>query len=120
MLDKIVKTKLRTNMKISNTKVGMQDLFYCDQTIPRRNGLAWIVNDNQKLAVGNALSATQPPPLKDRLESDLAVSKHALWKDFAGFLEHVIKRSEAFQLFHYGLPSKYRHRKDGKRSKNNK
>lgn len=58
MLDKIVKTKLRTNMKISNTKVGMQDLFYCDQTIPRRNGLAWIVNDNQKLAVGNALSAT--------------------------------------------------------------
>lgn len=78
------------------------------------------MNENQKVAVKHVLSAIKPKPLKERLESDVAFSQHALRKEFTGFLAHAIKLAEVFRLVYYDPPSNCRHREDGKRSGNNK
>lgn len=98
MLDKIVQVELRTNMKNSNAKACMQYLFTIYHIIIYRNGLTWIMKDNQKVAGTHVvLSAIQPPPQKERLEADLSFSQHALRQDFTCFLAHAIKIAEGFQ-----------------------
>ena len=105
-LDKIVDGELRTNMRNNNATARMKDLFASYYTILSRNGLKWIVTENQKVSVGHVLSAVRPVSLKERLESDLSFSHHHLKKDFNGFLAHAIKLAEAFQLVDCGPPSK--------------
>lgn len=105
-LDGIVSRELRTNMRNTNAAARMQDLFTNYHTILVRNGLKWIIKDNQKVAVYHVLSAIRPNSLKERLESDLAFSHHDLRKDFLGFLKHAIRLAEAFQIVDSGPTNK--------------
>lgn len=98
MLDKIAQSKPRTNMKNTNAKARMQDIFSsCNKILPR-NGLDWIVKDNQTVTVAKVLFVIRAQTLKDRLESDISYLQHSLRKDFTDFLAHAIKLAEAFKL----------------------
>lgn len=105
-LDKIVKNRLHTDMRNTNAKTRIQDLFASYNTILRNNGLLWIIEDNQKVAVSHVLSAVRPANLKERLESDLEFSHHPLRKDFKGFLQHAVRVAEAYQLVDCGPPQR--------------
>lgn len=109
-LDEIVGRELRTNMRNTNALARMQDLFSSYHTILARNGLKWIIDDNQKVAVHHVLCAIRPQSLRERLESDLSFSHHHLKKDFTGFLKHSIRLAEAFQIVDSG-PSNKKNRK---------
>lgn len=104
-LDIIVEQQLRMDMKDRNAKSRMENLFVAYHTILRRNGLAWVVNENGKLAVTHVLSAILPRSLKTRLQSDLEFAYVLLKKDFSGFMAHAIKLSEAYQLLDNGASS---------------
>ncbi len=60
---------------------------------------------NPKLAIDHALSAIRPHTLKSRLESDLELSYIELKHDFKGFMEHILKLADAFQLIGLGRVS---------------
>lgn len=105
-LDVIVERELRTDMKNTNATARMQDLFTNYHTILSRNGLKWIIKENQKIAVQHVLSAVRPVSLRDRLSSYLSFSHHNLRKDLTGFLKHSVRLAEAFQLVDCGPPEK--------------
>lgn len=105
-LDSIVENNLHTNMKEKSAKNRMEDLFSSYHTILARNGLKWIITDNQKIAVRHVLSAIRPTALKDRLQSDLSFSHHELLKNFSGFMNHAVRLAEAFQLVDSGRPKR--------------
>lgn len=116
--DKSVDEELRTNMKTSNAKVRMQDLFSTYHTVLRRNGLGRIVKENQKVAFAHIFSAIRQQSSKHRLQSDLAFAHHALKKDFKGFPARAIELAEACQLVDSGSPSRRRRKDDEQRSEN--
>lgn len=62
-----------------------------------------MLNSNQKVAVGNVLSAIRPKSLRERLESDLEFSHYQGKKDFKKFIKHSVELSDAFQLVDTGL-----------------
>lgn len=101
-LDDIISKELVMNMANKNARSRMEGLFISYHTILARQGLSWIIKDNQKLAVAHVLSAIRPQVLKERLEADLSFSQHALKKDFNKFLKHAVRLSEAFQLVDVG------------------
>lgn len=105
VLDEIVRKDLRMNMHDANATSRIESVFVGYHQILRRNGLSWIVKDNQKVAVSHVLSAIRPLSLRTRLESDLELSHHELKKNFKGFMKHAIRLSEAFQLVDIGKPN---------------
>lgn len=76
----------------------IQNLFKQYMTILRRNGLPWIINDNQKVAVQHVLSQMRPTSLQNLLESDFNFSNYDLRKDCKGFMSYCVRLSEPFQL----------------------
>lgn len=108
-LDEIISRYLRINIRNSNATACMQNLLASYHTIIARNGLKWIIKENQKVAVQHLLLAMQPLSLWDRPQSDLEHSHHALRKNFTCFQRHAIKLAEAFQIFDNCQPSKNFH-----------
>lgn len=104
-------------MENKNAKSRMQGLFANYHSLLSQQGVKWIIEDNQNLAVTHVLSATRPQSLRERLESDLSFSHHALKKDFKEFLKHAVKLSEAFQTVDNG-PKKKKKLNDANRSGN--
>ena len=102
VLDRMVETQLHMDMNVKSADARVQKLFMTYHTILRKNGLAWILKENQKVAVYHVLSAIRPLTFKQRIESDLSFSYHTLKKDFRGFREHVHKLAVAFQLVDCG------------------
>ena len=97
-IEKIMDLNLSMNMSDASAKSRMQNLFVSFHGLLRRHGLAWLVESNPKVAVGYVLAAIKPWRLRNRLESDLELSKGHLKKDFKGFMRHAIAISEAFQM----------------------
>lgn len=97
-LDKLVEDQLRIDMTDKDSRSRIENLFVSYRSLLRRNGLTWLTQDNEKIAVYHVLSAICPELLRVRLESDLEQSHYDLRKDFEGFMYHSIKLSEAFQL----------------------
>lgn len=81
-------------MEEKNAGTPMEDLYTSYHTLLARNGLKWIIKDNQPIAVRHVQSAIRPTILKDRLESDLSFCDHDLTKDFSGFMKHAGKLAE--------------------------
>ena len=79
-------------------------MFVSYHTMLSRNGLLWLLKDNQKVGVTHVLSAIRPATLTEQLEGDLDFAHHGLKKDFQGFMRHAIKIAEAFQLVDNGKP----------------
>lgn len=95
----------------------MKGLFVNYHCLLSQNGVKWIIEENQKLAVSHVFSAIRPQSLRERLESDLSFSHHSLKKDCKNFLKHAVRLPEAFQLVDTG-PVKRNAKNDGKRSRN--
>ena len=114
-LDDIVERELKMDMNDKNARSPIETLFVSYHSILRRNGIAWLLDANQKVTVWHVLSAIRPKTLKDRLEPDLEFTHHKLEKDFKKFMAHTIKVSEAFQILDSG-PKK--NRNNGHRSGN--
>lgn len=96
-LDDLVRNELVMDMSNGNAKSRMQTLFADYHSLLAKQGVKWVISDNQKLAVAHVLAAIRPASLRERLESDLAFSHHALKKDFKKFLKHAVELSDAFQ-----------------------
>lgn len=105
-LDKLVQDELHINMADKDARSRMESLFVSYQSLLRRNGLKWLTQENQTVAVMHVLSAVRPVSLQIRLRSDLSLTHHRLENDFKGFMAHAIKLSEAFQLVDNGPPSR--------------
>lgn len=71
-LQNIVGGEIRTNIKNSDAKTSMKNLFFSYRKILWRLGLCWIVRDNQKVSVLHVLLNICPQTLKDCRQSDLA------------------------------------------------
>lgn len=116
-LEELVRKKLKMNMDNRNAKSRMQGLFASYHSLLSQNGVKWIIDENQKLTVTHVLSAVRPQSLRERLESNLSFSQHALKKDFKEFLKHAVKLSEAFQTVDTG-PKEHPKKPDDNRSGN--
>ena len=97
-LDDIVESELAMSMTNMNARSRMQTLFVDYHSILTRQGIAWTIKYNQKLAITHVLSAVKPKSLRERLQAYLSFSRHDLRKNFQGFLSHAIKLSETFQI----------------------
>lgn len=97
-LDALVKSKLRMNMREKSALRRMQYLFSSYDTLLEESGLLWVLDSNQKVAIGHVLSVIKPEGLQFRLQDDLEFSKVALRKDFKGFMKHAIAVSKAWQM----------------------
>lgn len=89
-------------MTDKDAQTRMETLFVSYKTLFSRNGLACLVDDNEKVAVYHVLSAVCPESPLARLESDLELSHYHLRKDFKEFMAHAVRLSEAFQLVDNG------------------
>eukprot|EP00177_Eucheuma_denticulatum_P007332 GFKZ01013345.1.p1 GENE.GFKZ01013345.1~~GFKZ01013345.1.p1 ORF type:complete len:218 (+),score=13.70 GFKZ01013345.1:592-1245(+) len=88
-----------TGRKERSRMLSLVDAYH---KLLRRNGLGWLLKENQKVAVLHVLSAVKPRTLCYRLQSDLEFSQHGLKKHLCKFMAHAVKVSEAFQLIDVG------------------
>ena len=86
------------NMKNKNAHSRMQALFVQCHCFISNHRFKWILEDNQKFAVTQVLSAIRPLSPKKRLQPDLILLHHETKKDFKEFLNHVLKVWEAFKI----------------------
>lgn len=91
------------NMRDKNAKPRMESLFVIHHALLRRNGLSWLLETNENVAVSHIISAIRPKTLKNRLQSDLDFAHYGLQKDFRGFMKHAVRLSESFQIV-YSVP----------------
>lgn len=70
-----------------------------------RQGLALLTTNKEKVDIYQVLSAIRPDSLQARLQSDLEMSLYDLQKDFKGFMTHLIRLSEVFQLVENNSPA---------------
>lgn len=105
-LDNIFTSELVMDICDKNSKSRMETLFLSYYKMLRRNGIAWLLKKNQKVAVYHVLSVVKPKALQHRLESDLDFAHFDCRKDFSKFLAHTIQLSEDFQLVGNGPKSK--------------
>lgn len=102
LLDKQVTKELVMHITNRNAKSRIQNLLMDYHSLLTKQGLKYIVSDNQKLAVSHVLYAICPVPLRTRLQSDLQFSNRDFKKDFNKFLSHTVKLSEALQIVDSG------------------
>lgn len=84
-LDKLVEDTLHFNIKNSDARCSVEKLFISYHSLLRRNGLFWLIKENEKIAVFYILSAFRPESLRTSLESDLELSHYTLRKDLRDF-----------------------------------
>lgn len=86
----------------TSSRSWMKTLFVSCDMLLRRHRIPWIVEENEKIAVGHFLSFIQPKSSHDRLESHFQFAQTNCWKDFTKFMRYNGKISEPFQIFDNG------------------
>lgn len=74
------------DMANHNAVSRMENVLFLYHKILRRNGVAWILEENPKIAERHVLSAVCSHVFKNRLHVDLKFSRAKLKKDLKGFL----------------------------------
>ena len=97
-IEDLVNAELKMDMKDKSAISRMQRLFISYHMILERNGLAWIIQKQPKLAVYHVVAAIRPHYLRHRIESNLKLSHSHLKKDFKQFLKHALEVAKAFQM----------------------
>lgn len=92
-------------MKYTDVGSKMKDLFVQYNSILTKNGLKWVLEDNQKLAVSQVLNDVCPAALKERLDEDLKFTYPRMKKEFKDFLKHAVNVAQDFQTSHVGASS---------------
>lgn len=119
----LVKKTLLMDMRNSNPCSRMKNLFPDYHTLLRKNGLIWIMDEPEKVAMQHVLSAIRPAKLRTCLESEIEFAHHNLKKEFTKFFQHSTKISEAFVIVDSGALEKDKdtttinRRKDHKKDK---
>lgn len=83
-------------MQDSKAKSRIENVFITYHALLRRQGLSWIIKENQKVAVYHVLLAIHQTSFKTRFKSDLEFSKHNLRKNFKQFMKYAIKLADTF------------------------
>lgn len=83
--DKIFQIKHRTNMKISDARARMQDVFSIYHTMIRHKRLGWILKEHEKVVVVHVLSEIRTQSLKDHLDYDFSFFQLALQETSQAF-----------------------------------
>jgi hypothetical protein len=92
----IVSRSLRINMTEKDCEQRVLILFADYKSLLRKNGMAWLVDENTKMSVNHITDALKPSALKKRVQDDLNFGHIGLKKDFLGFMQHVIRRAELY------------------------
>jgi hypothetical protein len=92
----LVSRSLRINMAENDCEQHILMLFADYKSLLRLHGMAWVVKDNTKMAVGHITDALRPGVLKKRIKDDLTFGYTELRKDFLAFMKHVVKRAEHY------------------------
>lgn len=95
-LDVLVESELIMDMSIRSARSHMELLFMSYISLLLRNGIKWVLDSNQKLAVTHIATAVRPNLLRKRLESDLGFAHTEVGKNFEGFMKHALSVSDAF------------------------
>jgi hypothetical protein len=66
------------------------------KSLLRLNGMAWLVDENPKLAVSHITDALKPSVLRKRIKDNLLSGHIGLKNDFLLFMKHVISRAERY------------------------
>lgn len=107
-----VQATLKMDMTVKSARVRMKLLFMDYLSLLRTNGLKWVPEKNPKLAIRHVLSSCRPTQLRTRLEQDISFSHHHLKANFAGFMQHALDVSTAFEKVDNGPPKARKAEKD--------
>lgn len=99
----IVRKHLKMDVKDRSAMSRMEYLFARYVSILRRNGLTWLLKDNQRISATHVLSTVKPKSLQERLNSDLNFTNYDPRNYFKGLLEHAIRISEALEIVDNGF-----------------
>jgi hypothetical protein len=100
---------LRINMIEHDCEQRVIMLFADYKSILRKYGMAWLVEENTKIAGSHITDALKPIALKKHVKEDLNFGYIGLKKDFLGFMQHVIKPAEQyFDMTGLSCPQKRR------------
>lgn len=97
-LNAIVNRDLHMDMRNPDASLRMKHLFIDYQTILQNQGIAWLLEENPKVAMPRVFSVVKPAKLCLRLKSDLAFSQHRLRKEFRKLISHAESLSDALHL----------------------
>lgn len=97
-LENIFEKNLTMDMTVSSSKVRIRSLFVACHSLLRRNGLSWVIEDAQKIAVDHVLGSIKPASLLNLSKSDLAFFKKKQKMDFFGFMPDAIKLYKSFKF----------------------
>lgn len=86
------------NRKEVSSHSRMISLFVDYKDLVKRQGSAWILDTNQKVAVKHVLFDDHLISLRNRISSYLDLTKHQLRKDFKGFIDHAVQISEELEV----------------------
>lgn len=89
--------ELKMDMADTDAVSHMENLFFLYPKVLGRNGIAWILEEDEKIAMGQVLSAIRPYTFQELLRVNLEFSRAKVKKDLIGFFDHVLDRSEAWQ-----------------------
>jgi hypothetical protein len=92
----IVNRSLRINMAERDCEQRIIMLFADYKSLLRCNGMAWLVDENPKLAVSHITDALKPSVLRKRIKDYLSFGHIGLKNDFLLFMKHVISRAERY------------------------
>jgi len=81
-LDSLVEKDLKMGMSVKSARTRMELLFMSYTAPLRCNGVSWVLKDCPKVSVRHVLAAIKPTQLKNRLESDLSLSRSNARKNF--------------------------------------
>jgi hypothetical protein len=92
----IVNRSLRINMAERDCEQRILMLFADYKSLLRLNCMAWLVDENPKLAVSHITDALKPSVLRKRIKDDLSFGHNGLKNDFLLFMKHVTSRAERY------------------------
>jgi RNase H-like domain found in reverse transcriptase/Reverse transcriptase (RNA-dependent DNA polymerase)/Integrase core domain/Integrase zinc binding domain len=92
----IISKSLRINMAEGDREQRIIMLFADYRSLLRLHGMAWLVNDNTKVAVTHIVDALKPSTLSKRVKDDLNFGHAHLNGDFLLFMQHCIVRAEQY------------------------
>lgn len=89
-------------VSIRYTQARMQMLFIVYRSLLKKNGIKWILESSQKLAVTLVLDFIKPHQLRLQIQEDLEGGYLYLKNGFSEFMQHALETCEAFDKIYLG------------------
>jgi len=92
-LEAAIKCTVKMNIHEPDPAMRIKAVFLDYRTLLRTKKWESLIESNPKIAVGHICGLIRPTALKQKIENDLALSHHALRKDWKGFYKHVVQKA---------------------------